>query len=957
MQTITSQRAHRRAHNLFRLHPIAAACATTVLLCGTANAQQAPAEAAAEPAPAANTVIVKGLRRSLEDSLTVKRGNTSIVEAVSAEDLGKLPDSSIAEALARLPGVTGERGGDGNVDRVSVRGMSPEFSSTLLNGREMVSSGESRAVELDQFPSELIGGAVVYKTPDAALIGQGLAGTIDLHTRRPLATRGREVALNLRAEKNSNGTLVSDVASPIGKRFSASYIDQFADNTIGVALGLARLDRGSQIKRTQTANFRDQIGIPIDGAPPQQQPANGYNRALLPLFWDTTANTKRSTRTGLMGVLEYKPNRDLHSTLDFYYSRFDTKEVGVFFRENMYNAYGAAANRITLSNVGTTQVGRNTYATTGTADNLSFVIGNAETRRRDSIAALGWNTELKLADKWKGIADLSFSRDKRDEEYDEIYGAPFNKAINNWQRSAFSWNIPYDGSAQSFTPVNPNTFKDTVLGDAHGYHTSDAPAWAGGVRTRPLKDELKTLRLSAKRDLDGPFRSIDLGLNVTKRDKVITNGDTLLLLASDGKGGYVRDVPASAMRDPVDMSWAGLGFVPRISAPDVVASGVVSNKDLFGGKATNDYGVHERISTAYAKLDIDTAVAGYEIRGNLGMQAVHSKQNSDGYEYRGNNVTPDPKLVFPHSGGATYHNYLPSLNLIADLKNDWVLRFGLAKTMARPNMQQLRAGTSTPSIIDKPGDHYGEWTGASGGNPELKPWLANGTDLSLEKYFGKRSYVAAAAFHKKLLSYVFDGTTERDNNFLPRPSTLPADIVVQRYGSYTRPINGNGGALHGLELSAALGGELLSKSLDGFGVILGASRLGSDLQDKAGNEVKLDGLSGTAFNATAYYEKNGFSARVSERYRAPFTATSTDVYLQKFISAHSADRVVDMQLGYNFETGPYKGLSILLQANNLLDTQVTYYSNVGGGPDPDQLRPRYTNRFGRQFLIGLNYKL
>ena len=131
-------------------------------------------------------IEVRGIRRSLEASQSIKMDSSSIVEAISAEDIGKLPDVSIAESLARLPGVTAQRL-NGRAQNISIRGMSADFSTALFNGREVVSTGDNRGVEFDQFPSELLNGVLVYKTPDATLIGQGLAGTVDMQTIKPLA--------------------------------------------------------------------------------------------------------------------------------------------------------------------------------------------------------------------------------------------------------------------------------------------------------------------------------------------------------------------------------------------------------------------------------------------------------------------------------------------------------------------------------------------------------------------------------------------------------------------------------------------------------------------------------------------------------------------------------------------------------------------------------------------------
>ena len=259
MQSPNQQRQPNSHRRNFTVSPVAIACGLLLLSSGGVHAQDTAATNTLE------TKVISGIRKSLEDSVALKRGSDSIIEAVSAEDLGKLPDASIAEALSRLPGVTGQRGPDGRVNVISIRGLSPEFSGSLLNGREVVSSSDSRAVEYDQFPSELIGSAVVYKTPDGTLIGQGLSGTVDLRSRRPLDSRGREVAVNLRGETNSNGNLVPGVANPLGTRFSVSYVDQFANNTVGVALGFARLNSATQVKRTELDEMDDTLDAVKDG--------------------------------------------------------------------------------------------------------------------------------------------------------------------------------------------------------------------------------------------------------------------------------------------------------------------------------------------------------------------------------------------------------------------------------------------------------------------------------------------------------------------------------------------------------------------------------------------------------------------------------------------------------------------------------------------------------------------
>ena len=174
----------------------------------------------------ADEIVVTGFKSSLENSVAAKRDNTSIVEAVSAEEIGKLPDVSIAESLGRLPGLATQRlNGRSNV--LSIRGLGPDFSTALLNGREQVTTSDNRGVEFDQYPAELLSSALVYKTPYAGLIGQGLAGTVDLRTIRPLDT-----ATVLESLKKTNRLVVVEEGWPvcsIGNHISAVLMQQAFD--------------------------------------------------------------------------------------------------------------------------------------------------------------------------------------------------------------------------------------------------------------------------------------------------------------------------------------------------------------------------------------------------------------------------------------------------------------------------------------------------------------------------------------------------------------------------------------------------------------------------------------------------------------------------------------------------------------------------------------------------------
>ena len=986
-----SQKSTHRSGNgrpTWGLRPVAAACAL-VAAAGGVHAQQAAAPAAAaSAAPVKETIVVTGLRRAIESSIATKRTSDSIVEAVSSEDIGKLPDASIAESLARLPGLTGQRGSDGRVNVISIRGLSPAFSGALLNGREIVSSNDGRAVEYDQFPSELIGSATVYKTPSASLIGQGLSGTVDLMSRRPLDSRGREMALNLRLERNSLDTQVPGVASPTGKRLSFSFVDQFADNTIGLAVGFARLESTTQSRVTELDQYGDYAvyDLPVTGIPRSlfQAPSVSWgpeSKALLPMFWTGSQATKKNVRDGLLAVLEYKPNKDLRSQLDLYYSKFDTHEVGGKLTSNLFASWGQVFGvgvPSAVSNVGTTQVGQNTYATSGTFSALPTTTTNWDTTRRDKIAAIGWNTSLRMGENWTAIADLSYSKNNRDEVYQEVYAGPWNNTANNWAYGSYRWNVPVDGSAQSFTPVQSGFLANAAnlrFGDVAGFDfVPGEPRWTGVVRDPKAKDEIKTLRLTAKRPLDlfGVFSNFTGGLNYTQRDKSIEKNETRLVMPLDAAGNPIRTIPQASVRTPLNMSWMGVDQFIRLDVPSLVSSGALGRKAAEFQLKSNDAFVGEKITTAFVQLDIDSQVAGVPVRGNFGVQAIRSEQRSEGYEYLGlDNNNPNLNLLFRRTGGATYTDFLPSLNLAAELRPDLIARFGLGMATARPNINDMRAGGSTPRLNTDPGPNQGTWQTTYAGNPELKPWKSSAIDFSMEKYFGKRSYISFAAFRKNLLSYVLSSeqAVDRSNTPLPPGFTPAPGVTVQRLGGEIKPRNGNGGRVEGFEFAASLEASLLHPALEGFGVVFSASKLNSSISDQKVDQnsnlvllnakTSINGLSGRSNNLTVYYEKSGFSARVSQRYRSAFTATTRDIFFRPTTREQGADKVVDMQLGYAFsDSGPLKGLALLLQVNNLTDTYTRNYKTPGNVdvPDAAQLVPNYTYQFGRQTLLGASYK-
>ncbi|MGB5511068.1 MAG: TonB-dependent receptor plug domain-containing protein, partial [Woeseiaceae bacterium] len=261
-------------------------------------------------------VITVGIRGSIQRAIDLKQASDSIVEAISAEDLGRLPDTSIADAISRLPGLTSQRA-EGRASAISLRGTDPGFTTALLNGREQVSTGDNRSVEFDQYPSELLSSVLVYKTPDSSLVGQGLAGTIDLRTVRPLDYGNRAFAVNIRGEMNGNDDLGAG-SDEMGSRISFSYIDQFNDGKVGLAIGYARLYAPLA---TQGFGTYEPWGAVNKGNPDWN--ASVPAGTLVTNGMKVRADLGETERNGFMAALQFAPTDNYTGIIDLYYSTMD----------------------------------------------------------------------------------------------------------------------------------------------------------------------------------------------------------------------------------------------------------------------------------------------------------------------------------------------------------------------------------------------------------------------------------------------------------------------------------------------------------------------------------------------------------------------------------------------------------------------------------------------------------
>ncbi|MEA5125151.1 TonB-dependent receptor [Xanthomonas floridensis] len=911
---------------------LAVAMAPTLAAAQSATPAQTTttAQTASEPAAGEVTeldkVQVTGLRRAIEGAISVKRDSTSIVEAISAEDIGRLPDVSIAESLARLPGLAAQRVA-GRAQVISVRGLSPDFSTTLLNGREVVSTGDNRSVEFDQYPSELVSGVTVYKTPDAGLVGQGLSGTVDMQTARPLSYNERVIAIGGRYQRNSLGKAAN--VDPYGNRFNVSYIDQFADRTIGLTIGYAHTDMPIQ---------ENQVGLyepwqPVNAQRQRPGVADGvyFSDGIKALR--RTGNQKRD---GVMATLQYRPSNAWTSTLDAFHTKAEQIDTANQFELNLSNYNGGYTPGLNITDVRVND--RNTFLG-GTASGVYPLVRGMYNKREDKIEAFGWNNEIS-AGAVKIIADLNYSKATRDELNLE----------NNLQRAPMPQldtvgvSVVGNGFSQLAPGMNYSNpdelfLTNTIYGSGYG-------------KVPSVEDVLKGARLQASFPMPEAlswFSDLDVGVNYANREKQKTQPEGNITLGAQGEATVAADLQYA----PVNLGFAGLGSLPAWNVPATVSRYMLFNpSDDASFLVSKAWTVEEKITTAWLRANINTEWGEVGVRGNIGVQLQSADQSSQANYWDASQ--PAGSEVRPIDDGKKYRDWLPSLNLAFQLPYEQTLRFAMAKQVARPRVDQLRASLEfgVDTSTGRPG--------ASGGNPMLDPWRANAIDLSYEKYFAERAYVAAAFFYKDLKSYIY--TQSRDNydfsalvaGYVPPPGSAP----VLTTGTFSAPFNGKGGTLRGLELTASLPLDLLFAPLEGFGIQASATFNDSDVKIRdpesassvGDGEISLPGLSERVYNLTAYYEHKGFEARVSQRRRSDFIGEIGNFNGNRTLRYVVGENITDAQISYNFSEGSsLSGLTLLLQASNLSNSPYRTYAE-------SKDRPLEYIEWGRTFVLGVNYK-
>ena len=688
-------------------------------------------------------IEVRSFAGSLIQSLNVKRFNDTVSETISADDLGALPDVSMADALTRLPGISAVRTG-GQASEINIRGMEGGFVFSTLNGREQVSTNGKRNIEFDQYPSELINSAAVYKSPKASLIEGGVAGTVELQTASPLkATKEHNFVMNARGSFNDRANEVSD-ATETGNRLSFSYQGKFLDETLGVSLGYARLFQPSVA--TQFVGFNYNQERDLDGA------AGDTAQELVSEGFEMQHRGGEETRNGYVAALEWQPNDKLRVKADAFISKFDTEAFARGFRAKFESGTAIIDNPVIVDNI---MVGGTVKRRSDGMTRVEMV--NDDNTDYDEVRSYGFNTQYDVTDNWTVAVDVAHS-----------------SSSSNF-RNGLLWSLASTDATAARPVVDPNVSITYQLNGLNlpGIGISNAASFTDinkmmvskyGIYPTLNTDEVDAYRFDSTYKLENDYiSSVEAGMRYSERDytndrQVFEYGSDALFLSSEPPLRLTQDMvkrvdfkgefAAFPSYLAVDLDKALNAWFPNgIPQPKQTWGNGYSGlaNPVAGGKSTpwsvtESGDVAEKVVSAYVMANLDMQVFNLPLTGNFGVRMVETTQKASNMTYVDGDPAKGAQYITDEAGlvtddyapsvvGLTYTDYLPSLNLNLAMTDNDQLRFAYAKVMSRPPINQLSSVT-TFNIASN-----GDVSGSSTRSPFLKPFYADQFDLSYERYF------------------------------------------------------------------------------------------------------------------------------------------------------------------------------------------------------------------------------
>ncbi|UDF04577.1 TonB-dependent receptor [Asticcacaulis sp. AND118] len=968
--------------------------AATLLVAAPAFAQDAA------PAPAAQdeieTVTVTGFRSSLKSALNVKKNSAATIDSILAEDVGKFPDSNLAESMQRIPGVTLSRGDGGEGRNISVRGLGPQYTRVRLNGMEGAAQSGSadiygagnngRSFDFNIFPSEIFSSLAARKTASADVEEGSLGATVDLRAPKPFDYSKSEVF-----SFSAKGTY-NELAKKTDPRLTLLASKKFGDGTFGILGTLTYQEKhtrevGYSAVDILSANtnglnvggtvhpFCTPIGYATTSPSPTDQAAKGataancstnnprtstlaaYNavanlrRADLPNTPGSGAflpripryvNSEQDTeRLGGSLTFQWRPDADTDVSLDVLYSKYDVER-----RDNYIAGLSLARN-----------VGNNGQPMTSVKD-MQF----------KSNGSLLYGLFDGMDVRSEGLVDVFTSEftqvnlNARHRVNDRFEVTGFvGKSTSNWEGpmrlqtfidaiDVDNFSIDYRGG--DTTPVinfgfdvsNPANFTyapgqadGTVLG---GFSVQGKPQWNS--------TDITTVNLDGKYDVT-PEITVKFGVQYREND---FNSHILSLIPSQVA---VTALPTGVTLASLTKQITGVDDLWGHGAPSSwVAIDSAKWREAFKFDSFQYCGVEcgaarsqirETVKSSYimAEFNSDTWLP-VPVRGDIGVRSVYTKQFAVGYIA----ATAPAGSQYPTRGVRNevereYHDLLPSANVVFELTPELLARFSAAKVMTRPEL-----GNLTPSS----GVTFTTRTGTIN-NPYLDPIRASTFDASLEWYFRPGSLASISYFHKDIKTFI-----QRINETVPYNQLgLPLELLVGNASgasatdlfNVARFANTDGGPLKGVELNLQADLDFLPGLWSHFGVLANYTHITSEinyiLSPTTSTTNDLTNLSRESASGTLYWENDRFSFRTTGSYRGK--------YIRGIPASAGSDLQGNDDTFYVDASASYQvtdKLRLSVEAQNLTDEQNRLYI------DSNRQDTLFETRIGRTVTFGLTYK-
>jgi len=871
----------------------------------------------AQTAPSASTqnadeggeqpeIVVTGYRASVERSIAIKRKAAGIVDAITAEDMGKMPDLNLSESLQRVPGVTIDRNAGGEGRSINLRGLGASFTRVELDGMSGLASGTGgrfgtnqggRAFNFEILASELFSKAEIYKTATPDQTEGGLAGLVRLETPKPFDNKGFKLTAGGLGNYGQNTGRLDPRLSLL---VSQNWNDRF-----GIAASVAWSKSHFVTDTAEGGSWRAFSNVNTG-----KRATDAVRAALIangPRYYHF--DESRDT-LGITLATQYRPSDNLDISVDGVFAKLTSRSRAL--RDDMALESGINAPISTTIENGVITAGQFTGAQQRVGDNRYH---NDETMGQ-VIARADWHP----GDDWSVRPSIGYAKRKADR----------------------TWNLYSFRLADSSGKFDPGIVSYKIRGNFLDF-SSTATDFTSGAQnflfnvfvfrpTADVNDELQT-KLDIEKTFDGALKNVKAGIRYADGSKTRTaaqsrlnvNGVANSAVPNLGTVSDLVDYDVRGSTGPSSLLGVNERLISGVYFPNGSPVTGTAMRNYTGYAAQQTYTIGEKTLSGYASTEFDTD--GVQVIG--GVRFISTRQTSRGFTVA--NINLATQTITPVSYGKTYTAFLPSLTAKWDVAAGAIVRAAYSRTLTRPDYDSL-APSETVSGIDAGGG-----TGTKG-NPNLNPYLSDNIDFGGEYYFGKDGLIAANVFYKKMDGFI-DTTTFVETRTYPRQAD---GMLVTGPITFTQPINSVSASVKGLELAAQSGLPFLPGMLSNLGVQANLTLTDSSADFATAGDVRsrgLPGLSKRSWNATLYYSTPALDVRFSYAWRSRYLAQfSDDFAIPRFVNAYGQ---LDFSANYNLN----KRVSFQLQALNLTRNQEVDVSSA-------TYLPYGVNQLDRRILFG-----